>query len=317
VTTGILILTRSPNDFAAGHPESAVNINVLSGETGSQIAEDCQGKGVVRKASTMINLLIHNSSGLGIAPGVHHIETHIPSALAITELLDRKRLIDSIQVLPGSTLSDVIGKLRSLNSIDQSAGLTGVTPVIPNALNSLEGELAPLQYSFQSGTKLSDALMQMENAFRSEIAALHLSNGYGKYNEYQVLTIASLIQIEADPIDYSKAAAVIYNRLKIGMPLQLNSTVQYAISKRGQINLSTADTKVKSPYNTYLNLGLPPTPISNPSQGAITAAMSPAAGNWIYFITVKPHDTRFTDSYSTFQSWVALYNQNVRQGLFK
>jgi len=317
VVAAVFLLTNSPKDYPNGTAGAPVVISVVSGETGSHIAANCQSKGVILKASTMINLLIHNTSGIGISPGLHRIDTHIPSELAISELLDRKRLVDTVEVLPGSTLSDVLGKLRALESIDQNSSIAGVVPAISNPMNSLEGELAPLQYSFQSGTTLAAALSQMANAFRSEIAPLHLSNGFGKYTAYQVLTIASLIQIEADPSDYQKAAAVIYNRLKLGMPLQLNSTVQYAISKRGQINLSTADTKVKSPYNTYLNLGLPPTPISNPSNAAITAADNPATGNWIYFITVKPHDTRFTNSYATFQGWVALYNQNVKLGLFK
>ena len=126
-----------------------------------------------------------------------------------------------------------------------------------------------------------------------------------------------MIQIEADLADYAKVARVIYNRLRIGMPLQLNSTVQYALGIRGQIRLSRKSTQVESLYNTYLHTGLPPTPICNPSIEAINAAMHPLDGNWLYFITVTPHDTRFTNSFSTFESWVSLYNHNVAAGAFK
>ncbi len=157
----------------------------------------------------------------------------------------------------------------------------------------------------------------MVKSFANEVAGSGIESGYLKYQPYQVLIIASLLQIEADPDDYQKAARVIYNRLNLGMPLQLNSTVQYAAGLRGQIGLSTASTKIESPYNTYLHVGLPPTPISNPSLPAISAALHPSDGNWLYFITVKPHDTRFTNSYTTFQSWVVLYNQNVAAGAFK
>ena len=114
-----------------------------------------------------------------------------------------------------------------------------------------------------------------------------------------------------------RSAQVIYNRLKIGMPLQLNSTVQYAANLRGRIALSTAATKINSPYNTYRRVGLPPTPISNPSELAIKASLNPTQGDWIYFITVKPGDTRFTKNYEEFNAWTTLYNQNLANGLFK
>ena len=140
---------------------------------------------------------------------------------------------------------------------------------------------------------------------------------FGKYSKYDVLTIASMVQVEGDAEDFGKVAQVIYNRLKIGMPLQLNSTVQYAANLRGRIALSTAATKINSPYNTYRRVGLPPTPISNPSELAIKASLNPIQGDWIYFITVKPGDTRFTKNYEEFNTWTTLYNQNLANGLFK
>jgi UPF0755 protein len=142
-------------------------------------------------------------------------------------------------------------------------------------------------------------------------------SGYKKFSKYDVLKIASLIQVEGDQKDFNKVARVIYNRLAIHMPLQLNSSVQYAAGLRGRIALSTAATNINSPYNTYKNQGLPPTPISNPSLAAINAAITPADGDWIYFITVKPGDTRFTKDFNEFQTWNTLYNNNLANGLFK
>ena len=101
------------------------------------------------------------------------------------------------------------------------------------------------------------------------------------------------------------------------MPLQLNSTVQYAANLRGRIALSLAATKINSPYNTYKYVGLPPTPISNPSRLAIEASLKPASGDWLYFITVTPGDTRFTSQYSQFQEWEVLYQKNLKAGAFK
>jgi UPF0755 protein len=141
--------------------------------------------------------------------------------------------------------------------------------------------------------------------------------GYEKYKPLDLLTIASMVQIEGDPATFSRVARVIYNRLKIGMPLQLNATLQYATNSRGKIMLSNKATKLNSPYNTYKYLGLPPTPISNPSLDAIAATLKPASGDWLYFITVAPRDTRFTKDFAEFSNWNTEFNNNVAAGKFK
>ncbi len=311
-----VIVTNGTSDYPKGEAGAEVKVIVTKGESGTAIAQDLETLHVVAKASTLIKKMIRNNV-IGIAPGIHTIHTVIPSDQAIAELLDQKRITDVVLVLPGSTQSDVLAKLHSLPSLKQSDQLSTLTPAYANPGNSLEGQLAPNQYSFAPGTSTHDALANILQNFSNERTAVKLDNGFKGFTPYHVLTIASMIQIEADLADYSKVARVIYNRLRIGMPLQLNSTVQYALGLRGQIGLSTKATKVDSPYNTYKHTGLPPTPICNPSIEAINAAMAPADGNWLYFITVSPHDTRFTNSFNTFQSWVTLYNSNVAAGAFK
>jgi UPF0755 protein len=101
------------------------------------------------------------------------------------------------------------------------------------------------------------------------------------------------------------------------MPLQLDSTVHYVKKVRGQIFLSTNSTLIKSPYNTYQKYGLPPSPIGNPGAKAIAAALKPADGDWLFFITVAPGDTRFTRSNDEFLLWKALYEKNRKAGAFK
>lgn len=304
------------SDYPKGTPGPPVRIVVTQGESGTAIANDLAAQHVVAKAATVISKMIKHNI-VGIAPGIHLIQSVIPSDEALSELLDQKRIIDSIYVLPGSTQSDILKELHLITSLTQKDDLKGIVPFYPNPRNSLEGQIAPVQYSFQPGTSTHDALTKMVQSFADEVSATKLSAGYQHFTPYQVLTVASMIQIESDPADSGKVARVIYNRLKIGMPLQLNSTVQYALGLRGQIGLSIKSTQVDSPYNTYLHPGLPPTPISNPSVTSIVAALNPVPGNWLYFITVKPHDTRFTDSFTTFEGWVALYNHNVAIGLFK
>lgn len=307
---------HASSDYPSGVAGADVRIVVTKGETGTAIANDLAAQHVVKKASTLIHKMIVGKV-IGIAPGIHLIQSVIPSDKAIVELLDQKRIVDSVYVLPGSTEADVLKELHLIPSLAQDDSLSTITPVYANPTNSLEGQLAPDQYSFQPKTSTHDALANMVQNFSSQRAATKLDEGYGSYSPYQVLTVASMLQVEADTADFPKVARVIYNRLRIGMPLQLNSTVQYAQNLRGQLNLSVQATKIESPYNTYLHTGLPPTPISNPSLQAIYGALNPATGNWLYFITVSPHDTRFTNDYQVFQSWFVLYNHNVAAGAFK
>jgi UPF0755 protein len=101
------------------------------------------------------------------------------------------------------------------------------------------------------------------------------------------------------------------------MPLQFDSTVHYVKKTRGSVFLSTQSTLINSPFNTYRRYGLPPGPINNPGADALQAAIKPAVGDWLYFITVAPFDTRFTDSISQFNSWKLEYKKNLRDGKFR
>ncbi len=127
-------------------------------------------------------------------------------------------------------------------------------------------------------------------------------------NVYQTVTIASIVQAEAaTKADMGKVARVIFNRLQKGMPLQMDSTINYVLN-RNTVHTSVDDTHFQSPYNSYQRMGLPPTPIDNPGGDALRAAINPPPGNWLYFVTVKPGDTRFTADYSEHQRNVAQFN---------
>lgn len=307
------------DDFPAGSQGVETTVQVANGENGSDIAISLQKAGVVKTSKSFLKVALNDSRSRAIAPGTHRVNTHIPAVTALAQMLDGKRIVGLINVKEGSTLSDVISLLKSSPSISQRAfsRWKSVKPSIPNKSASLEGMLFPAQYSFAQGTSAQSAVETMSRRFQESLSSSHLDKGYEKYDAYQMLTIASMIQVEGDSSDFSKIARVILNRLTIGMPLQLNSTVQYAANLRGQIALSTASTQIDSPYNTYRNVGLPPTPISNPGMAAIDAALHPATGDWIYFITVKPGDTRFTRSFAQFGGWEVLFHKNLAAGAFK
>ena len=308
----ILGLFHEKDDFPTNSQGPEIEFSISNGASGSLIAQNLEESKVIKWASVFVNLYLRSPKARSIAPGIHRINTHLSTEEAVLQLIDNKRIVSGVNVKEGSTLSDVLRLLK----VKKISEIKNIAPVIANSMNSLEGQLQPAIYSFESGTSNSAKISQMLAAFKSASETLKLAS-VDNYSIYQVLTIASLIQVEGDVNDFSKVARVIYNRLKINMPLQLNSSVQYGINLRGQIALSKKATNIDTPYNTYLHTGLPPTPICNPSAAAILAAMRPAQGDWLYFITVKPKDTRFTRDFKIFSGWNTEYNSNLTKGLFK
>ena len=306
------------NDFPSGKAGAEIEFLIQEGELGSSIATNLESKGVIKSAAKFVEEFTKDPKAQGISAGSHSIETNIPVKTAIVQLLDPKRLNNLLVVKEGSTLSDVLGLLRSNEHISKTdASYASVKSLFPKSTKSLEGSLFPARYSFEDDISIANALNMMVAKANTEFKKIGLFAGYGTYKPFELLTIASMVQIEGDPVTFSRVARVIYNRLEIGMPLQLNATLQYATNSRGKIMLSNKSTKLNSPYNTYKYRGLPPTPISNPSLDAIEATLKPASGDWLYFITVAPRDTRFTKDFAEFSNWNTEFNNNVAAGKFK
>jgi UPF0755 protein len=317
VIVGFLSL-QPRNDFPSGKAGAEIEFLIEDGELGSSIATNLESQGVIKSAVKFVEEFTKDPKAQGISAGSHSIETNIPAKTAIAQLLDPKRLNNLLVVKEGSSLSDVLGLLRSNEHISKTdTSYASVKSLFPKSTKSLEGSLFPARYSFEDNISIANALNLMVAKANTEYEKTGLFAGYEKYKPFDLLIIASMVQIEGDPATFSRVARVIYNRLKIGMPLQLNATLQYATNSRGKIMLSNKATKLNSPYNTYKYLGLPPTPISNPSLDAIEATLKPASGDWLYFITVAPRDTRFTKDFAEFSNWNTEFNNNVAAGKFK
>ncbi|MGW6736408.1 endolytic transglycosylase MltG [Streptomyces sp. NPDC055013] len=190
---------------------------------------------------------------------------------------------------------------------------------LPNdADGNPEGYLFPATYPLERDGKKAtpDSLLSaMVDTANKRFGGAPIAAGAQRnsMNVYQTVTIASIIQAEAaTKPDMGKVARVVYNRLERGMPLQMDSTINYAL-KRSTVRTTEADTRIESPYNSYQRMGLPPTPIANPGEEAMRAAINPAAGDWLYFVTVKPGDTRFSADYSEHQRNVAEFNAEQQQ----
>jgi UPF0755 protein len=296
--------------------EKSVSISIPTGATGAEIAKLLQVAGVVASAESFFRAAVANPKAAAIAPGTHALSLEISGKAALEQLLDPKRIVNLIKITEGEWNSEVFAqmiatKIWSVNPVQSAKSV-----FFPKGITSLEGVLFPAQYSFAEGTTQVEALQSMVNRFSQAISSLDFIDPAGKFSTQQLVTIASLIQAEGRPQDFAQISRVIRNRLAIGMPLQFDSTVHYVQNLRGQIFLSNKSTKLKSPYNTYQNYGLPPAPIGNPGLAALKAAIAPADGDWLFFITVAPGDTRFTKSFSEFNSWKSLYQKNRKAGAF-
>ncbi|WND38982.1 endolytic transglycosylase MltG [Streptomyces sp. BB1-1-1] len=183
---------------------------------------------------------------------------------------------------------------------------------LPNdAEGNPEGYLFPATYPLGENPTPEKLLTAMVDTANKKFTGAPIAAGAQRnaLNVYQAVTIASIVQAEAAAKeDMGKVARVVFNRLERGMPLQMDSTINYALG-RSTLETTTKDTKIDSPYNSYQRMGLPPTPIDNPGDEAMSAAINPTPGDWLYFVTVKPGDTRFTADYAEHQRNVAEFNR--------
>jgi UPF0755 protein len=304
-------------DCSSDPGQGTVSIDVASGETGLEIARELFEKNVIASSEVFFRLAVADPKAALIAPGVHMIDRQLCAQNALDQLLDSKRIAGLIAVSEGAWVSE-IKKLFSKAGYPQGEVKAAFSSaIVPKPFTELEGLLFPAQYSFAQGTKADVALKEMIARGLEEVTKVGFFSVQSQYSPQQLLTIASIIQAEGGSGDFTKVSRVIYNRLKIGMPLQMDSTVHFVMESRGNIFLSTKSTLINSPYNTYRKYGLPPGPIGNPGLNAMKAALSPAAGDWLYFITVAPQDTRFTSSLDEFNTWKVLYKKNLRAGKFE
>ena len=195
----------------------------------------------------------------------------IPEGLRLDEIAER------IAALAGVDADSLAGALRDTSLVTRFA--------VPGP--TLEGYLYPSTYTFPLDTEadvvvehLIDTYQQIWTAERRGMA-----DSLGM-TERQVVTLASIIETEAVlPAEMPIISAVYHNRLRIGMPLQADPTVQYALGgHRERLLYADIDRVADHPYNTYTQSGLPPGPIASPSERAIDAALSPADVDFLYFV---------------------------------
>ncbi|HLG92282.1 MAG TPA: endolytic transglycosylase MltG [Acidimicrobiales bacterium] len=223
-------------------------------------------------------------------------------ALTIPEGFTLRQIAARVARVPGHTAAGFLaaaasGRVRS--------------PLEPPGSHDLEGLLFPATYSVGLADSDDKILSEMVSRFAEEASLVGLDRSETQVglSPYQVVIVASIVEREANATDRGMVARVIYNRLRLGMKLQIDATVSYGLG--GKSPLSSADLRTPTPYNTYLVAGLPPTPIANPGEDTLRAALAPTPGCWLYYVNTGPGGQQsFSCTYAGQKANEALGRQN-------
>ncbi len=293
----------------------SVTITIPAGATTKSIAAQLAKAGVVASERRFINSVSDANAGAKLEAGTYGLTTGMPDDVVIDALVAGPvEKATKVTIPEGFTDKQIAARLQKQAGIPASEFLalsergasqfaTG-RPYLAKAYGgSLQGYLFPKTYMIKDGATASDVIQMMLDQFDKEIAAVDLSYARSRGLDLNdVVTAASIVEREAKiGRDRPRVASVIYNRLKLGMKLQMCSTVQYILGT-DRFRLTGTDIATPSPYNTYLHAGLPPGPIANPGLRALEAAAHPADTKYIYFVlTGKDGSLTFASDYAGFE----------------
>ena len=297
-----------------GPGRGSVTLTIDPDSSLGEIARLLVEKGIVATRTAFLDAAAANPKAATLAPGTYEFLLEMRAADAVDRLIGNAHRLRLHVVIPeGFEVAQVLAAIAAGNTNSNLnaptkddlllAAKNASALGLPSYANGqLEGFLFPVTYDFDPGTTAAQALAVMVKQFKQEAADVDLvaKSTELKMSPYDVLKIASIVEREGKtPDDYAKIARVIYNRLAKDMPLQMDSTLQYKLGKR-KAALTLKDIANPSPYNSYAHKGLPPTPISNPGDASLQAALAPQDGDWLYFVAFKDGTTKFTNSYKEF-----------------
>jgi len=229
-----------------------------------------------------------------------------------------------ITVIEGLTVAQMLDSLADQTdfTVEELAGplldgtvVSGLHVVEPQELRDWEGLLFPDTYEVTDRDEPAEILQRLADTAESRVGSIDWSllEGQG-LTIYDGIVIASMIEREA-ALDAERPliASVIHNRIEIGMPLQIDATIVYALGGYPEGGLTLDDLKIDSPYNTYKVTGLPPTPIAGARLASLAAAAAPADTEFIYYVLAGADGSHaFTDDFDDF---LLLQEQSREDGL--
>jgi UPF0755 protein len=311
-----------PEDYP-GPGTGSVLVEVQEGDAASSIGQTLVEADVVKSVEAFTDAAAKDPDSIGIQVGFYEMKKQMAAEDALAILVDPKNMVQNTVGFPeGLTVEQIVAQLaeqtdfpakqyRKVLENPKAIGLPSYAQGNP------EGYLFPATYQAPPNATPKSILTAMVTRYEQAAESLDLEAEAERLgvSPHDVMVVASLIQAEARfDKDFSKVSRVIYNRLEEPMPLQFDSTVHYAEGKDGSVGTSDEARDSDSPYNTYKVAGLPPTPIMAPGEQAIEAAINPADGPWLYFVTTNPDtgETKFAESYdehlknkAEFDAWCA------------
>jgi UPF0755 protein len=298
---------EEPKDYADGQATGEAVVTIVDGDTGSSISATLHDAGVTKTAGAFYDYLIANDLNPTFHPGAYQLQQQMTSEAALEALEDpANKLENTAQLREGLTVEQSLPLLADatgipLKDFEKAASKPSTFGVEGD---SLEGWLFPATYTFNPGVSANDVIQRLVDRTGESLD----SAGVPKERRHEILTIASIIEREARfEDDFFKVSRVIQNRLDPDNQethglLQMDSTAQYGYGEMhdGTVSSSAEALEDDNPWNTYKHAGLPVGPIANPGDRAIEAAMAPADGPWLYFVTVNldTGETLFTTTYN-------------------
>jgi UPF0755 protein len=279
-----------------------------------QVASALEEAGVIRAPRLFRTYASIGGRDRLIKPGTYELSVNAGWKTALDALVSGKAVMHTVTIPEGYDLRQIAPLLAKTldvpeDSIDAAVADTAWQHALDLPVKSLEGYLFPATYSFASGTTAREAVKAMVEAF--EAAWKNIPNASDRLQamaitRHDAITMASIIETEARKAEERPIISAVYwNRVKIGMPLQADPTVQYALPAHVQ-RVLYKDLTVDSKYNTYKYPGLPPGPIASPGAPSIEAALNPASVPFLYFVAHPDGHHEFRTSYEEHQKAIAM-----------
>ena len=311
---GVVVWQRLHEPFK-GFSENEQLIEIPAGAGAAAIARQLAGAGLVRDEFTFRAALWWTGRSRALQAGEYRFEGPA-SAIDVVDRLSRgdvyaRRLTipEGLTILEMSRLYESQGFGKAADFVAAAGDASPIRDMDPGAPD-LEGYLFPETYALTRDTSAARLVGEMVRRFRATYdGELRRSAEAQGFSTRDFVTLASIIEKETGKADERPLVAAVYrNRLKIGMGLQADPTVVYAMQKAGTYdgNIRRQDLSLDSPYNTYRYPGLPPGPIAAPGAASLAAAARPAAAGYLYFVSRNDGSHAFADT-------LAEHNRNVRE----
>ncbi|WP_045875666.1 endolytic transglycosylase MltG [Pseudofrankia sp. DC12] len=317
------LLPRIGGQAAEDYPgpgTGSVNVKVAFGDSSSDIAASLHKAGVIASTGAFLSIARSDPRSQRIQPGSYHLSRRMSAHEAFLALLDPANNYLRLTITEGETVQQVLRELSSRLGVPVAAYEAIVrSPAgkldLPSYANGLvEGYLFPDTYQLDPQASPAETLQMFVGEFSDKAASLGLESGAARLglSPAQVVIVASILEKEVkNPPEYPMAARVIYNRLadpKHFPTLGMDSTTRYA-ENNYEGPLTQSQLASNNPYNTREIQGLPPGPISNPGELALTSALNPSPGSWNYFVSMRNGQTKFATTKQEFEQLLAEYHE--------